>query len=69
MGEVVGPFFIEVVGWVTEFKLGMMNEAYFVGRGELLHWINNLLQLNYSKVEQCCSGLRLFPYCLVAYGL
>jgi len=35
----------------------MMNEAYFVGRGELLTWINNLLGLTYSKVEQCCSGM------------
>eukprot|EP01063_Lacrimia_lanifica_P036368 TRINITY_DN7191_c0_g1_i1.p1 TRINITY_DN7191_c0_g1~~TRINITY_DN7191_c0_g1_i1.p1 ORF type:complete len:290 (+),score=128.07 TRINITY_DN7191_c0_g1_i1:106-870(+) len=38
-------------------SFGMMDGAYFVSRTELLEWLNSTLGLNYSKVEQCCSGL------------
>ncbi|CAO2828128.1 unnamed protein product [Amaranthus hypochondriacus] len=37
-------------------KIGMMDPAYFVGRSEILSWINSTLQLNLSKVEEACSG-------------
>ncbi|CAI0405714.1 unnamed protein product [Linum tenue] len=37
-------------------KIGMMDAAYFVGRSEILAWINSTLQLNLSKVEEACSG-------------
>ncbi|KAG0447083.1 hypothetical protein HPP92_028529 [Vanilla planifolia] len=37
-------------------KIGMMDAAYFVGRGEILAWINSTLQLNLSKVEEAASG-------------
>eukprot|EP01112_Ceratiomyxa_fruticulosa_P004659 TRINITY_DN151_c0_g2_i1.p1 TRINITY_DN151_c0_g2~~TRINITY_DN151_c0_g2_i1.p1 ORF type:complete len:283 (+),score=85.87 TRINITY_DN151_c0_g2_i1:167-1015(+) len=37
-------------------SFGMMDAAYFVGRVELLNWLNDLLQLGYTKVEQTCSG-------------
>lgn len=33
-------------------KIGMMDSAYFVGRSEILAWINSTLQLNLSKVEE-----------------
>lgn len=33
-------------------SVGMMDPAYFVGKVELLSWLNDLLKLNYSKVEQ-----------------
>ncbi|ESQ31211.1 hypothetical protein EUTSA_v10004586mg [Eutrema salsugineum] len=36
--------------------IGMMDSAYFVGRSEILAWINSTLQLNLSKVEEACSG-------------
>ena len=36
--------------------LGMMSGVYFVGRGELLQWINDLLQINYTKVEDTANG-------------
>ncbi|KAK9285242.1 hypothetical protein L1049_024431 [Liquidambar formosana] len=34
----------------------MMDSAYFVGRSEILAWINSTLHLNLSKVEEACSG-------------
>ena len=40
----------------------MMEGAYFIGRFELLNWLNDLLQLDYSKVEQCGSGAA---YCQI----
>ena len=35
---------------------GMMAPAFFVGRSELVAWVNALLDVNISKVEQCASG-------------
>ncbi|CAA7027805.1 unnamed protein product [Microthlaspi erraticum] len=37
-------------------NIGMMDSAYFVGRNELLTWINDRLQLNLSRVEEVASG-------------
>jgi RP/EB family microtubule-associated protein len=39
-----------------------MDPAYFVGKNELLAWLNELLKLNYSKVEQCNTGAA---YCQI----
>lgn len=36
----------------------MMDPAYFVGRSEILAWINSSLHLNLSKVEEVCSSSR-----------
>lgn len=33
-----------------------MDPAFFVGRNELISWVNGLLGLNLTKVEQCASG-------------
>eukprot|EP00002_Diphylleia_rotans_P030891 TRINITY_DN6395_c0_g2_i1.p1 TRINITY_DN6395_c0_g2~~TRINITY_DN6395_c0_g2_i1.p1 ORF type:complete len:203 (+),score=50.12 TRINITY_DN6395_c0_g2_i1:74-682(+) len=37
-------------------NIGMMEGAYFVSRTELIAWLNTTLKLNYSKVEQVCTG-------------
>ncbi|PKA55994.1 Microtubule-associated protein RP/EB family member 1C [Apostasia shenzhenica] len=37
-------------------NIGTMDSAYFVGRNEILAWINATLQLNLSKVEEAASG-------------
>ncbi|GAB2231745.1 hypothetical protein Droror1_Dr00010757 [Drosera rotundifolia] len=37
-------------------NIGMMDSAYFVGRSEILSWINSSLHLSLSKIEEACSG-------------
>ncbi|CAJ2664535.1 unnamed protein product [Trifolium pratense] len=37
-------------------NIGIMDSAYFVGRNEILNWINNRLQLNLSRIEDAASG-------------
>merc|ERR1719188_1807836 len=34
----------------------MMEGAFFVSRTDLIAWVNSLLQVNLTKVEQCASG-------------
>ena len=36
--------------------LGMMSGCYFVGRAELLEWVNQLLGIDYDKVEDMANG-------------
>jgi hypothetical protein len=43
-------------------NIGMMDSAYFVGRNEILTWINNRLQLNLSRIEE------VFIFNLFLYG-
>eukprot|EP01018_Ginkgo_biloba_P025999 Gb_11921 [translate_table: standard] len=37
-------------------SIGIMDGAYFVGRNEILSWINNTLNMSLSKVEEGASG-------------
>ncbi|KAL5722716.1 Microtubule-associated protein RP/EB member 1B [Ranunculus cassubicifolius] len=37
-------------------NFGLMDSAYFVGRNEILTWINATLQLNLSRIEEAASG-------------
>lgn len=36
-------------------NIGMMDSAYFVGRNEILGWINDRLHLNLSRIEEVKS--------------
>ena len=38
--------------------IGMMDNAYFVGKGELLHWINTSLNLNVPKIEAVSKRIK-----------
>ncbi len=35
---------------------GMMSGAFFVGKNQLLEWVNSILDLGVAKVENCASG-------------
>ncbi|XAR65471.1 hypothetical protein NMG60_11009610 [Bertholletia excelsa] len=37
-------------------NIGTMDSAYFVGRNEILSWINARLHLNLSRIEEAASG-------------
>ena len=37
-------------------SFGMMDGAYFVGKNEILKWVNNTYKLNLTKIEQACTG-------------
>ncbi|KAJ5078558.1 microtubule-associated protein rp/eb family member [Anaeramoeba ignava] len=43
-------------------SIGMMDGAFFIGRKELLSWLNNLLKLDYTKIEECKTGAA---YCQI----
>lgn len=40
-------------------NIGMMDQAFFVGRKEIIGWLNETLQLNLGKVEETASGKQL----------
>jgi len=42
-------------------NIGMMDGAYFVGRNEILAWINTTLQLGLSKVEEVSDACVSCP--------
>ncbi|OQS02252.1 hypothetical protein THRCLA_05359 [Thraustotheca clavata] len=40
----------------SDQAIGMMDGAYFVGRKEILDWVNSTCALGLTKVEQTCTG-------------
>lgn len=41
---------------VVNKSVGMMDDAYFVGRKPILDWLNDLLALKLTKIEETASG-------------
>lgn len=37
-------------------SFGIMDGAFFVGKNDILKWVNATLKLNLSKIEQACTG-------------
>eukprot|EP00939_MAST-03C_sp_MAST-3C-sp1_P004387 g4387.t1 len=37
-------------------SIGIMDPAYFVGRKEVLRWLNNLLLTDFKKIEETANG-------------
>ena len=37
-------------------SIGMMEGAFFVSRTEIINWINSILKLDITKIEQACTG-------------
>ena len=37
-------------------SFGMMDGTYFVSKGVILDWMNELLKLQLTKIEQCATG-------------
>ena len=35
---------------------GMMDNAYFIGKSEIIRWINEILKMNITRIEQACTG-------------
>ena len=40
----------------TDQAIGMMDGAYFTGRKDILEWINSVLEIGLTKIEQTCTG-------------
>ena len=51
---------------ISDSAIGIMDGAFFVPKGELIEWVNNLLDLSITRVEQCASGA---VYCQIIDAL
>jgi RP/EB family microtubule-associated protein len=47
-------------------SIGIMEGAFFVGKNEILNWINYTYKLNLVKIEQACTGA---VYCQIIDSL
>ena len=36
--------------------IGMMDNAYFTSKSDIIKWVNSVLKLNITKIEQACTG-------------
>ena len=43
-------------------SIGMMDQAYFVGRKAILQWLNDLLLTDFKKVEETANGKFFFLF-------
>jgi RP/EB family microtubule-associated protein len=41
---------------MTDDSIGMMDKAYFVGKQVLIQWLNELLNLRITKIEECATA-------------
>lgn len=56
-----GCGYVQIVVFRAKFlmhvcALALMDGAYFVGRSELISWLNDFLKMNFTKVEETASG-------------
>jgi len=49
-------------------SIGMMDPAYFVGRRQILEWLNSTFSMSLTKIEQTASGMSVGVRAVTAHS-